>query len=150
MTELANKRREFRNIHIFKDLPGYRMPMPAIVSILHRISGFLMFLLLPFFIWLFDKTISSEYSYAKLMLYFTTDPQVAQGSLLARGIFLKLVVLVLMWGYLHHFIAGLRYLWMDVSHDAVGKKVGGTSAKVVLVLSLALTAILGAKLFGLY
>jgi succinate dehydrogenase / fumarate reductase cytochrome b subunit len=66
------------------------------------------------------------------------------------GIFFKLVALALIWAFLHHFIAGLRHLWMDVSHDAVSKEFGQTSAKAVLVLSVALTVVLGAKLFGLY
>lgn len=66
------------------------------------------------------------------------------------GWFIKLVVLALIWAYLHHFTAGLRHLWMDVSHDAVNKHFGSMSAKVTLAISLGLTVILGAKLFGLY
>ena len=65
------------------------------------------------------------------------------------GWFLKLVALALIWAYLHHFIAGLRHLWMDVAH-AVSKKFGHTSALVTLALSIGLTVVLGAKLFGLY
>jgi succinate dehydrogenase / fumarate reductase cytochrome b subunit len=55
----------------------------------------------------------------------------------------------LIWAYLHHLIAGLRHLYMDVQH-AVSKEFGRSSALVTLGLSLGLTAILGAKLFGLY
>jgi succinate dehydrogenase / fumarate reductase cytochrome b subunit len=55
----------------------------------------------------------------------------------------------LIWAYLHHLIAGLRHLWMDVSH-AVSKEFGRSSAIVTLVLSIGLTLVLGAKLFGLY
>lgn len=150
MTEIAKKRPEFRNINAFRDLTTYRMTASAWVSILHRVSGAILFLLMPFVIWMFDKTIASEYSYAKFMLYFSTNPDVVQGGALARGIFLKLVVLALIWAYLHHFIAGMRHLWMDVSHDAVNKHTGAVAAKVVLVLSLVLTVVLGAKLFGLY
>ena len=62
MTELVRKRPEFRNINALKDLPSYRLPAAGIVSILHRISGFLMFLLMPLFIWLFDNSITSEIS----------------------------------------------------------------------------------------
>ena len=58
--------------------------------------------------------------------------------------------LALIWAYLHHFCAGLRHLFMDVNHHAVNKQFGKTSALVVLVLSVGLTLILGAKLFGLY
>ena len=60
------------------------------------------------------------------------------------------VALALIWAYLHHFTAGLRHLWMDVSHKAVELQFGKTSANAVLAISLTLTAVLGAKLFGLY
>lgn len=63
---------------------------------------------------------------------------------------LQLVALALIWAYLHHFIAGLRHLWMDVSHSAVNKEFGNTSAIATLALSILLTVVLGAKLFGLY
>ncbi|PRD67238.1 succinate dehydrogenase, cytochrome b556 subunit, partial [Malikia spinosa] len=56
---------------------------------------------------------------------------------------------VLIWGYLHHFIAGVRHLYMDMTHS-VSKEFGKSSASVTLVLSLGLTVVLGAKLFGLY
>ena len=148
MTELASKQRpkrpEFRNINAFTDLPSYRLPAPGWVSILHRISGALMFVLLPFIIWMFDTSISSEISYARFTGAFN------QGMLGLPGFFWKLVALALTWAYLHHFIAGLRHLWMDVSHKAVEKKIGTTSATVVLVASSLLTVVLGAKLFGLY
>ncbi len=148
MTDLANtprpKRPEFRNINAFTDLPGYRLPVAGIVSILHRISGALMFILLPFIIWLFDKSLSSEISFAK----FTAAFNVGLGVF--PGVLIKLVVLALIWAYLHHLIAGLRHLWMDISHAAVSKEFGKSSAIATLAISLSLTAILGAKLFGLY
>ena len=65
MTEPAKTRPVFRNINAFEDLPTYRLPAAGWVSILHRISGALMFVLLPFIIWLFDKSVSSEISFAK-------------------------------------------------------------------------------------
>ena len=64
MTELARKRPEFRNINALTDLPTYRLPPAGWVSILHRVSGALMFVLMPFIIWMFDNSITSEYSYA--------------------------------------------------------------------------------------
>lgn len=142
MTELASKKRpEFRNINAFTDLPTYRLPAPGIVSILHRISGVLMFVLMPFVMWMFDKSVSSEIGYNKFRFAF------ANGGL---GIFLKLVALALIWAYLHHFTAGVRHVWMDVSHRAVTKKIGNNSARFTLAFSLVLTVVLGAKLFGLY
>ena len=148
MTELANStrppRREFRNINAFTDLPTYRLPPAGIVSILHRVSGAMMFLLLPFIIWMFDSSVSSEISFAKFKAAFNS------GLGFLPGWFLKLVALALIWAYLHHFISGLRHLWMDVSHAAVSKEFGHSSALVTLVLSVLLTLALGAKLFGLY
>ncbi len=144
MTELAKKRPEFRNINAFKDLPGYRWPLASLVSGMHRISGAIMFLLMPFIIWIFDKSLSSEISFAKFKLAFNV------GMLGLPGFLWKLVALALIWAYLQHFIAGLRHLTMDVSHAAVSKEFGKTSAAVTLVLSLGLTLVLGAKLFGLY
>ena len=143
MTEVARKRPEFRNINALKDLPTYRLPAAGWVSILHRVSGLLMFILMPLIIWMFDHSIISEISFAK----FTAAFNVGIGFL--PGWFMKLVALALIWAYLHHFIAGLRHLYMDAFH-AVTKEFGKSSAVVTLVLSLGLTAALGAKLFGLY
>lgn len=147
MTELASaarpKRGEFRNIHALRDLPTYRLPAAGWVSILHRVSGALMFLLLPFIIWMFDKSLSSEFSYARFTALFNG------GVGIMPGWFYKLIALALIWAYLHHLCAGLRHLWMDVNH-AVSKEFGRSSAIVTLAVSLSLAALLGAKLFGLY
>ncbi|MEY3792957.1 MAG: Succinate dehydrogenase cytochrome b556 subunit [Pseudomonadota bacterium] len=143
MTELAKKRPEFRNINALVDLPTYRLPAAGFVSILHRISGLVMFLLLPFVVWMFDNSVSSEISFAKFKAAFNV------GVGFVPGILVQLVALVLIWAYLHHLIAGVRHLYMDAQH-AVSKEFGKSSAVVTLVLSLGLTAALGAKLFGLY
>jgi succinate dehydrogenase / fumarate reductase cytochrome b subunit len=143
MTETAPKRPEFRNISALTDLPTYRLPPAGWVSILHRVSGALMFLLLPFIIWMFDMSVSSEISFAKFKLAFNL------GLGFVPGWFMKLVALSLIWAYLHHLIAGIRHLYMDVQH-AVSKEFGRSSALATLGLSIALTGVLGAKLFGLY
>ena len=144
MTELAKKRPEFRNINLLKDVPTYRMPAAAVVSILHRISGIIMFVLLPFIVWMLDKSLSSEISYDAFTAVFRA------GAGFVPGWFFKLMALALIWSYLHHFIAGIRHLWMDLSHSAVNKEFGRKSAVTTLVISIALTVVLGAKLFGLY
>ena len=143
-TPLAKKRPEFRNINAFTDLRTYRLPAAGIVSILHRVSGALMFLLMPFIIWMFDKSISSEISFSKFKAAFNI------GMLGLPGLVWKLVALALIWAYLHHSIAGLRHLWSDTHHSAVTKEFGKTSAVVTLGLSVFLTLVLGAKLFGVY
>ena len=147
MTDLASpgrsKRPEFRNINALTDLPTYRLPPAGWVSILHRISGAIMFLLMPFIIWMFDNSISSEISYAKFTNVF------AAGIGAVPGWCFKLVALALIWAYLHHFIAGLRHLWMDINH-AVSKEFGRASALVTLGLGSLLTLALALKLFGVY
>ena len=143
-TPLAKKRPEFRNINAFTDLRTYRLPAAGIVSILHRVSGALMFLLMPFIIWMFDTSISSEISFSRFKAAFNV------GMLGLPGLIWKLVALALIWAYLHHSIAGLRHLWSDTHHSAVTKEFGKTSAVVTLGLSIFLTVVLGAKLFGVY
>ena len=143
MSEVAKPRPEYRNINALSDLPHYRWPLAALVSGAHRFSGVLMFLLLPFVLWLFDKSVSSEISFGQFTSAFTS------GLIGLPGWFIKLVVLALIWAYLHHFIAGLRHIYMDVAHKTT-KEFGRQSAAVTLVLSILLTVVLGAKLFGLY
>ena len=141
---VGSKRPEFRNINAFSDLPTYRLPAAGLVSILHRISGVLLFVLLPFIMWMFDKSLSSEISFARFRSAFSN------GLWIFPGFLVKLVVLAILWAYLQHLFAGVRHLWMDLSHAAVSKEFGGKSAQAVLIASLLLTVILGAKLFGLY
>jgi succinate dehydrogenase / fumarate reductase cytochrome b subunit len=132
----------YRNIHV-TDLLSYRLPPAGWVSILHRVSGALLFLLLPFVIWLFDVSVTSEVSYDRFATTF------GPGLAGVPGWFFKLVVLALIWAYLLHFIAGVRHLWMDATHS-VSKAQGHGSALVTLLASTVLTLLLGAKLFGLY
>jgi succinate dehydrogenase / fumarate reductase cytochrome b subunit len=139
----ARKRPEFRNINALTDLPSYRLPAAGWVSILHRVSGVLMFILMPFIIWMFDTSISSEISFAKFKAAFNI------GIGLYPAWFISLVALALVWAYLHHLIAGLRHLYMDATHS-VDKAFSHRSAVFTLVLSLGLTVLLGAKLFSVY
>jgi succinate dehydrogenase / fumarate reductase cytochrome b subunit len=118
----------------------YKLPPAAVVSILHRLSGILMFVLMPFIIWMFDTSVTSEVSYAQFTSVFVGGYGVLPAWLI------KLVVLALIWAYLHHFIAGLRHLWMDATHS-VSKEFGRSSAFVTLGLSIVLTLALGFKLF---
>lgn len=143
MSEVTKPRPEFRNLNVFSDLTSYRLPLAGWVSILHRVSGALMFFLLPFIIWLFDKSVSSEISFGQFTAAFTA------GLWIFPGWFIKLVTLALIWAYLFHLFAGVRHLHLDVSHRTT-KEFGRHSAATVLVLSSVLTLILAAKLFGLY
>jgi len=141
MADLAGRagpksRPEFRNIHV-SQLAGYRLPLAGIVSILHRVSGALMFLVgIPFVLYLFDQSITSELSFERYRA-------------LVSHWFAKLVLLALIWAYLHHFCAGIRYLVMDV-HLALEKEQAKTSAAIVAAVSLTLTLVVGLKLFGVF
>ncbi len=137
------KRPEFRNID-GASLISYRWPLASLASGMHRVSGAIMFFLLPFVIWMFDTSISSEISFARFKAAFNV------GMLGIPGFLWKLVALGLTWAILHHFIAGMRHLWMDTHHHHVSKDFGRQTAAFVLTLTLSLTAVLGAKLFGLY
>lgn len=125
------------------DALQYRLPLAGVVSILHRASGALMLVLLPFVIWMFDTSVTSEVSYDVFASAFSS------GLGVFPGWSVKIVALALIWAYLHHFIAGVRHLWMDATHS-VTKEFGRQSAVITLVLSIALTVLLGAKLFGLF
>jgi len=139
MADTLKQRPQYRNIHV-SQIVSYRLPPAGIVSILHRVSGVLMFLLMPFIIWMFDTSLTSDISYSQFHAAFVG------GIGFLPGWFVKLVALALIWAYLHHVIAGVRHLWMDATH-AVTKEFGHNSALATLVLSVLLTLVLGYKLF---
>lgn len=138
-TSQTQKRPVYRNIHV-SQLASYRLPPAGIVSILHRVSGVLMFVLLPFVIWLLDVSLTSEVSYERFTSTFVA------GAGFLPGWFMKLVALALIWAYLHHFIAGVRHLWMDMTHS-VSKQQGEMSAWITLGSSGLLTLVLAIRLF---
>ncbi len=117
----------------FLDLREIRLPLPGVVSILHRISGGGLFLFLPLLIYLFDLSLSSPETFA---LY----------KAIVGHWFVKLILLGLLWAYLHHFCAGIRFLLLDL-HKGVELEPARQSARVVLMVSLALTVILGVWLW---
>jgi len=134
--EATKKQRpEFRNIHI-AELSNYRMPLAALVSILHRISGFLMFLALPVILYLLQLSILSEDSFK----YFAG---------IASLPLVKLVILALAWAYFQHFCAGIRHLFMDL-HMGLDKDSARKSSAAVLAVSLFLTFVTALKLFGVF
>ena len=136
MSEAAKKSRpQYSNIHITQ-LVNYRLPLSGLVSILHRISGFLMFLLLPFVLYLLERSITSEISFDYLRGF-------------ASHWFVKLIILALSWAYLHHFIAGIRHLFMDM-HVGLSKEGARNSAGTVLAISLFLALLVALKLFGVF
>lgn len=131
-----NKRntREFRNINAVVDLPNYRLPAAGVVSILHRISGFIMAALLPLLAYILDASLTSEMSYEALTGLFS-------------GVFTKLVLLGVGWAFLHHLCAGVRHLFMDL-HMGMSKTASKTSALAVFAVSISLTLCVAYQVFG--
>lgn len=124
-------RKVYRNIDI-GDLAHYRLPIPGIVSILHRISGLLLFLFIPLLLCVLQASVNAD---AAVFHGLYGQPLV------------KLILFVLLWSVLHHLCAGIRYLIMDVNHGATELKAGRQSAAIVMVVSVALTLIVGLKLW---
>ena len=142
MADEYRQRPVYTNIHV-SQIVAYRLPPAGWVSILHRVSGALMFVLLPLVVWLLDVSLTSEISYERFSNAFIA------GIGFVPAFLLKLIVLALIWSFLHHLIAGVRHLWMDVTHSVTLQQ-DRISALITLGLSGVLTIVLGAKLFGLY
>lgn len=107
-----------------------RLPLPGVISIMHRVFGAALFLVLPLLLYAMQVSLESPRSFEALM------------TVLAHP-FWKLVALGLVWAYLHHFCAGIRYLAIDLDYGAdLGP--ARASAWAVLAVSVALTLVIGA------
>ncbi|HEY9104367.1 succinate dehydrogenase, cytochrome b556 subunit [Chitinimonas sp.] len=115
------------------DLPKIRLPIPGIVSILHRVSGILMFLAIPVMLWLLAGSLSNEARYDAFR-GFISYPIV------------KLGLIAVLWAYLHHACAGIRFLLLDV-HKGLELQTARATAKAVMIVSLVLTAVIGGLLW---
>lgn len=128
MAELSIKKKRPKNL----DLSTIKLPLPGLLSIFHRVSGAGLFLLLPLLLWLLQASLASPESFAVF-------------KSVAANPLVKLILLGLLWAFLHHFCAGIRYLLLDV-HVGVELAAARFSSKIVFAVSIALTIILGAKL----
>lgn len=110
-----------------------KLPLPGIVSILHRFSGLLLFFALPLLLLMLQYSLRSIETYTQLL------------AVLAQPLS-KLLLLGLAWAFLHHFCAGLRYLAIDLHyvHDLAQAR---STSRVVLAVSLAATVLIGVKLW---
>ncbi len=122
MAEMTIKKRP-KNL----DLTTIRLPLPGKVSILHRVSGAGLFLCLPVILWLFSASLTSPETFA-----------VFKGVL--SNLFAKIIVAGLIWAYIHHFCAGIRFLLLDL-HIGIEKESARKSAAVVFAVSIPLTLI---------
>ena len=110
-----------------------RLPVTGWISILHRISGALLFVALVWLLWMLDRSLSSEAAFEKIKHYAGLWP-------------VKLSLLVLVWAYCHHFCAGIRYLFLDLD-KGVDKETARLTSWIVYAASFSLTAFLGWKLW---
>jgi succinate dehydrogenase / fumarate reductase cytochrome b subunit len=110
-----------------------RLPLPGLVSILHRISGFALFIFGGALLYLLQEVLRSPESYMHVR------------TITAYWL-VKLVLLGLLWSFLHHFFAGVRFLLLDV-HVAGDLRATRITSAAVLIVSLVLTAILGVRLW---
>ncbi len=124
---MDNSRPKHLALHLIKQ------PLPAIVSILHRISGMLMFFVLPLLLWMLQDSLQSPETFTRLH-DFLAHPLI------------RLVLLVLLWAFLHHLCAGLRFLAVDL-HYVRNLAQARFTAKLVLVSSLVLTVLIGGRLW---
>ncbi|MBI4203867.1 MAG: succinate dehydrogenase, cytochrome b556 subunit [Betaproteobacteria bacterium] len=118
-----------KHLNLFK----IRFPVMAIVSGMHRISGAVLFLFLPLLLWLWQESLASQQSFA------------AFKSVVSHPL-MKLVLLGLLWGYLHHLCAGIRHLALDLDlgTDLPAARV---SSYVVLAVSIVLTLLAAVALW---
>jgi succinate dehydrogenase / fumarate reductase cytochrome b subunit len=131
----SKPRPEFRNIHVTQILQ-YKLPPPGMVSIMHRASGAALFLALPWLLWLLDLSLTSEISYARLAAY--------GGHWLV-----KIALVLLAWAFIHHLVAGIRYLLLDL-HVGVDRAAARSSALAVYAVSLPLTLLAALRIFGVF
>lgn len=120
-----------RPIHLA--LHQIKLPLPGVVSIFHRITGLLLFFALPLLLLMLQESLRSIGTYSRLMEWL--------GLPLA-----KLAMLGLLWAFLLHFCAGLRYLAIDM-HLLKNLRQARESSKVVLMASFLLTLLIGARLW---
>jgi succinate dehydrogenase / fumarate reductase cytochrome b subunit len=118
---------------LWYNLSPLNLPVPGLVSIFHRASGALLFLGLIWFLFLLDMSLSSEAGFIRFRTY-VGHPLV------------KFSMLVFLWAYLHHLCAGVRHLFLDID-VGVELRAARRSALAVFVVSFALTAFIGAKLW---
>lgn len=117
----------------YLDLTKIKLPVPGLVSILHRISGFGLFLFLPLLLWLLQSSLASPESYVRYR------------DAIAHPL-LKLILLGLLWAFLHHLFAGLRFLMLDL-HVGTDLPAARNSSRAVLAVSIVLTIVLGVLLW---
>jgi succinate dehydrogenase / fumarate reductase cytochrome b subunit len=113
---------------VFLDLSRIRLPVPGVLSIGHRITGVFLALSIPAMIYLLDLSVSGPEGFARVR------------EILSGWPFAVLLFLVL-WALMHHLLAGIRYLLLDV-HVGLGRPAFRQTAWAVLVAAPVLALLL--------
>jgi len=129
---VVNKRRP-TNIDI-PSILSYQLPLPGIISILHRISGFVMFLAIPVLLYILDLSLESEATFEQV------------STLSSDSFFCFLVVWAILGATLYHMVAGIKHLFMDAGY---GETLEGVQkgSKIVIAITAVLVLILGVWLW---
>lgn len=117
---------------VFLNLSKIHIPVMAVMSIAHRLTGLLMFLFIPFVVYLMSLSLQSPQGYRDALLYLDLP-------------LVKLLALVLIWSVAHHLLAGIRYILIDFDWG-VDKAMGRMSAKAVLVVAVIVALIYGGSM----
>lgn len=112
---------------VYLNLLKIRLPIPGFVSILHRVSGVFMVLAIPFLIYVLDLSLRGPEGFAEAGAFFD-------------NILVQLGLLVIIWSLMHHLLAGIRYLLIDID-VGVEKQAARNSAWVVLFAALVLALV---------
>jgi succinate dehydrogenase / fumarate reductase cytochrome b subunit len=117
----------------YLNLVKIRLPLPGIISIMHRVSGAALFLLIPFLLYVFQMSLESERGFAAIRGALTTP-------------LAKVALILVLWGFLHHFCAGIRYLVLDLD-IGTDLPAARASSAAVLAVSILLTLVCGVLLW---
>ena len=117
----------------YLNLLAIRLPLPGVLSILHRVSGVILMGALPFALWALDLSVASEESY-KLVVECLSHP------------FIKLCVWGAAWALFHHLCAGVRFLLLDF-HIWGELAAARFSAAAAFVVSVLMTVVFGVWLW---
>lgn len=118
---------------VYLDIHSIRLPIPGIASILHRLSGVILFVSIPIVLCLFGGTLSDAEKFQNYQ-NFVANPLV------------KIALIVLLWAFLHHALAGIRFLLLD-AHKGIELKSARMSAKIVVIAAVVLAVVLGVVLW---
>ena len=129
MPDLAAKKKR----PLWFNLSPLNLPAPGLLSIFHRVSGAPLFLGLVWFLFLLEMSLGSEQGFARAKAYVSVP-------------IVKLVLLGFLWAFLHHFCAGIRFLFLDID-KGMELRTARITAFAVFAVSLALTAVIGARLW---